>query len=173
MAVLEKEQVSEEVFALSNKRFGFVPNLLNVMNQHPYVLKMYADGVFLLEDNGVLNPKEQQIIYLAISAVNKCHYCVAAHGFVSKNVAGLSDEEINKVKNGELTNNERYNNLIEATRLIMEKQGWLEKSEVESLLAKGIDKLQVMEIIGLLSLKTLTNYINHIENTEVDAAFGV
>lgn len=172
MAKINQTQITKDIFALAEKRFGFVPNLIKALNKHPLVMKLYTDGVFLFEDNGLLTPKEQQVVYLAISAENKCYYCTAAHGFVAQKVAGLEAAEVESILNGKLSSNARYNALITSARLTLEKRGWLTTDDLKKLEDLGVGKEQIMEIIGLIALKTITNYVNHIEETPIDSAFN-
>lgn len=53
----------------------------------------------------------------------------------------------------------------------MEKRGWLTPEELRQAEAKGISRNRLYEIIAYIGLKTMTNYINHIAHTPIDAQF--
>jgi len=67
------EFTQAEVMARAEKMFGFAPNLIKEMSRNPTVAHTYLDGVRNLAQ-GVLTPAEQQIVMLAVSARNGCHY---------------------------------------------------------------------------------------------------
>jgi len=41
----------------------------------------------------------------------------------------------------------------------------------EALAADGIERAVLYEIVGLIGVKTISNYVNHIAGTDVDDAF--
>src|SRR5260370_32688082 len=59
-------------------KIGMVPNLFSTFAQSPAVL----DGYLAFSDalgKGVLTAKQREIIALAVSQANECHYCLSAH----------------------------------------------------------------------------------------------
>jgi hypothetical protein len=50
-------------------------------------------------------------------------------------------------------------------------RGWLGRPDLERLAAEGIGLPQLYEIVALVGLKTISNYVNHIAHTEIDEAF--
>lgn len=61
--------------------------------------------------------------------------------------------------------------IVETTRLILQKRGWLTAEELRNAEGNGISKTRLYEIIAYIGLKTITNYINHIAHTPVDSQF--
>jgi alkylhydroperoxidase family enzyme len=53
----------------------------------------------------------------------------------------------------------------------LSKKGWLPQENLEALEDRGIDQQQLYEIIAIIGLQTISNYINHIAGTEVDEEF--
>ena len=56
--------------------------------------------------------------------------------------------------------------------IVNETRGYPSEADIEALLAAGYTKQTVLEVVLGTSLKTLSNYTNHIVGTEVDAAFA-
>ena len=54
----------------------------------------------------------------------------------------------------------------------MEKRGWVDEADVRAFVDAGFDASQVLEVLVGVSLKTLSNYANHVAQTPVDAAFA-
>jgi len=166
---IDAQTRADEILLAVKQKWGFTPNLIKEMVVSPAVAQVYLNGQEMMAEASLTN-KEQQAIELAVAAYNECHYCTAAHGTLGK-LAGINSEDLAAIKSGGLPQDERSKALVSATRLILEKRGWLNADELQSLFAEGIDRAQVYEIIVLIGLKTISNYINHIAHTEVDRQF--
>ncbi len=68
-------------FDKCQEKLGFVPNVLRAYAFDPAKLKAFIDLVddLMLGDSG-LTKVEREMIAVAVSAVNHCHYCLTAHG---------------------------------------------------------------------------------------------
>mgnify|MGYP003347395456 CR=1 FL=1 len=71
----------EAYFAKCLEKLGFVPNVLRAYAFDNAKLKAFIDMVddLMLADSG-LTKLEREMIAVAVSAVNHCHYCLTAHG---------------------------------------------------------------------------------------------
>ena len=68
-------------FAKCQEKLGFLPNVLKAYAFDAAKLKAFIDMVddLMLGDSG-LSKLEREMIAVAVSAVNHCHYCLTAHG---------------------------------------------------------------------------------------------
>jgi uncharacterized peroxidase-related enzyme len=68
-------------FAKCEEKIGFVPNVLEAYAFDAVKLKAFIDMVddLMLGESG-LSKTEREMIAVAVSAVNHCHYCLTAHG---------------------------------------------------------------------------------------------
>lgn len=68
-------------FAKCNEKLGFVPNVLAAYAFDNVKLQAFIDMVddLMLGDSG-LTRMEREMIAVAVSAINHCHYCLTAHG---------------------------------------------------------------------------------------------
>ncbi len=152
------------------QRFGFVPRLFEeLVHVNPAVAAAYLQAGASLQE-GVLSPLEQQVVQLTVATWNACHYCTAAHGTAALRM-GLKPEQVDAILEGRLPENERLALLVEATRQALETRGWLSPEAVQALEARGLDRAGLYEIIALIGIKTITNYINHLAHTPVDEVF--
>jgi AhpD family alkylhydroperoxidase len=152
--------------------FGFVPNLIREMtDHHPGVGATYLAANDAIEENGVLTPAEQQAVILAISSYNDCHYCTKAHAAAGR-AAGLDPDAVAAINAGGLPDDKRLAGLVQATRRVMGKRGWLDADDLAGLEAKGVGRDAVYEIVAFVGIKTISNYVNHIADTPVDEAFA-
>jgi AhpD family alkylhydroperoxidase len=161
--------VQDAIFETVKRKFGFVPNLIREMAVNPAVARVYLEGQGALA-TGVLSPREQQAVQLAVSVYNECHYCRAAHGLASR-MAGVSPADIEAIQKGAPPEDSRLRSLVHATWLVLDMRGSLDHSDLRGLEAEGIDRPQLYEIVAIVGLKTISNYINHIAHTPIDAAF--
>lgn len=161
---------SLEVMAEYRERFGFVPNLVATLAASPAALNGYATGYGLLGQT-VFTPAEQQLIFLAASRANDCHYCVAAHSMAGK-MTGLPDEAVAAVRDGKTLLDPKLAAIADFTRKMIETRGHVSAKDIEDFLTAGHTPAQILEIILGVAVKTISNYMNHIAATPLDAAFA-
>jgi AhpD family alkylhydroperoxidase len=171
MATTTVQDQATEVQNQAKQAFGFVPNLITEMTEHnPGVGAAYLAVNGAIEEHGVLTPAEQQAVILAVSSFNDCHYCTKAHAAAGQQ-AGLSAETVTTINAGGLPDDERLRTLVQATRKVLGKRGWLSDTDLSDLEVQGVDRDALYEIVTLIGAKTISNYINHIAGTEVDEPF--
>ncbi|HET54839.1 MAG TPA: carboxymuconolactone decarboxylase family protein [Ignavibacteria bacterium] len=78
---------------------------------------------------------------------------------------------IEALRTGEPIKDEKLEALRKFTQTVVERRGWLEENDIEEFLSAGYNKAQLLEVIVGVVQKTLSNYINHIVQTPLDAAF--
>jgi len=158
----------EQVRELAKEFYGgFVPNQIKVLNEHsPAAARMYIATMDLVEQ-GELEDHEREAVILAVSRYNDCHYCTRTHAFLGRQ-AGLDQETIEAIHKGGLPADARLRTLVQATRRLLDKRGWLEEEDLESLEQAGVGRTELYEINTLIGLKIFSNYVNHVAQTEVD-----
>jgi len=155
----------------AKEAFGFVPNLIDEMaTNNPAVAQTYLASNGAIAD-GLLSAAEQQVVILAISGYNDCHYCTKAHAAAGKG-AGLDEGTIRTIVEGGLPSDDRQRALVRATKRVLGKRGWLGDADLSELNTEGVSRGELYEIITLIGIKTMSNYINHIAQTEVDPQFS-
>jgi len=168
--VSENEYV-ETVHEKAEQALGFVPNLISEMTtENPAMADVYLTAQGMLQNGGVLSPAEQQTVILAVSSYNDCHYCTKAHA-VAGQQAGLDAETVQTINSGGLPSNDRLRSLVRATRRILGKRGWLSDADETEFGDLGLGRPELYEIITLIGIKTMSNYVNHIAETTVDEPF--
>lgn len=162
---------AHEVNEMAREALGFVPNLVTEMtDENPAVGETYLSSQGILENGGVLSPAEQQAVILAVSSYNDCHYCTRAHA-VAGQQAGLTPETVETINAGGLPSDRRLRSLVRATRRIMGKRGWLSDHDEAEFHELDLGRPELYEIVALVGVKTMSNYINHIAGTPVDEPF--
>jgi uncharacterized peroxidase-related enzyme len=169
-AQVDDTDAVSEVFETVRRKYGFVPNLIRQMSVSPAVARVYLGGQQAME-GAALSAREQQVVQLAVSVYNECTYCRAAHRAGAK-AAGIAPADVEAIERGDRAEDPRVRALAEATWQLLDLRGWLGPKELEALEAQGLDRARVYEIVALIGLKTISNWVNHIAHTEIDAAFG-
>jgi uncharacterized peroxidase-related enzyme len=77
----ELEPELRDYFRACEEKLGFVPNVLKAFAFDNKKLKCFIDMVddLMLGESG-LSRLDREMIAVAVSAVNHCHYCLTAHG---------------------------------------------------------------------------------------------
>jgi AhpD family alkylhydroperoxidase len=150
-----------------SESWGFLPNLARVMAESPAALELLLAGYAALSANGTLSPAEQQLVSVVASRENDCEYCVAAHSTMALG-AGLSPEVLVAVRDGTRIDDPRLSVLRATTEQLVRNRGWLDAESKRSFVIAGYQPGQLLEIVGWLALKLLTNYTNHIAETPLD-----
>ncbi len=161
-------EASREALAKVKQRFGRLPNLYGIMAESPAAITGYSSIGAALQLS-TLTPAEQQLLMLVISRENGCDYCVAAHSAGARR-AKLDAEVIQAVRDGDPIPDARLQALGAFCQLVVEKRGWVSGEDIDAFLAAGFAKANVMDVVLVVGMKTISNYINHVAETELDAA---
>lgn len=167
---MKTDSTIDESLERIQRQLGFLPNLFKEMGQAPAVLGVYLKGQEAMS-KGSLTAKEQQVVQLTVAVYNDCQYCKAAHQWFGQKM-GLSPDEIQEIRSGVSQETDtQVANLVRATKLILENRGWIDPEELTRLEQQGITRVKLYEIIALIGLKTISNYINHIAETPIDEQY--
>jgi len=153
----------------AKKAFGLIPNLVGEFAESPAVIEGYLGLAGALKKSG-LTDLEREIVLISASVENGCHYCVAAHTTVTQ-AQGLDQAVIAAVRAGGPIADARLEALRAFTVAVVRERGWVSDAEVTRFLDAGWTRANVLEVVLGVGLKTISNYVNHIAGTPVDAAF--
>lgn len=156
----------------ARNKLGFIPNMYSVMANSPGLLDTYIHGYELFRAHSGFTPAEQEVVLLAISRENGCTYCVAAHSFIADKMSGVPVEVTNAIRDGAPIPDARLSALHDFARTMVVKRGLPDKADVATFLAAGFTERHILEIVLAISVKTLSNYANHLFHTPVDGAFA-
>jgi len=141
-------------------------NIFKSMANSPALLQAflaYSGGL----REGVLEPKERELIQLAVSEANGCSYCVSAHSGLGKQ-AGLSDDQVIAARKGQGLGDLKLDALAHFAVALHEKRGYVSNEDVAQLRSAGYADSHIAEAVGNYALATFTNYFNHVNQTPLD-----
>ena len=162
---------SKPLLHQAKQKLGFIPNLMAVMAESPATLESYLT-LNQLFDVTRFTVTERQLVLLSISRYRNCCYCLAAHGSIAK-MQNIPAEIVNAVYYNQPFNDDKLNALRTFTRAVLEEQGWIKQTALKKFYQAGYSQQHVLEVVLAISFKTLSNFINHINDTPIDSQFLV
>ncbi len=161
---------SKETLRNIQKGFGFIPNLMGTFANSPAVLNGYM-AMDAAWEKSTLSPKERQFILLATSVQNHCNYCKAAHSTALKHMMKVDADLVNAVREGKDLADSKLNALVKFTKEVVNERGYVSENTKSEVLKNGYNEVQMLEVIIGVALKTVSNYIDHLNPVEIDAGF--
>jgi AhpD family alkylhydroperoxidase len=154
----------------AQEKFGMIPNLFAKMATAPTLLQGYIQIADLFSQSS-LTPTEQQIVLLTTSRFNGCEYCMGAHSALAS-MGGVDAEVVNAIRNDQPISDPKLEALRQFAHRITEMRGWVDPARVQLFLEAGYTPSNVLEVVLGVGQKTLSNYTNHLVNTQLDAVFA-
>jgi uncharacterized peroxidase-related enzyme len=156
---------SQAILDNVNKMLGFVPNHYRLMSISPNALSGWAG--LMGPVSKTLDLKTREGIALAVSEANGCDYCLAAHSYVSTNMAKIPPEEIDLNRQGRSSNPKRQAAVAFAKALI-ETRGKVSDAQFAAIRDAGWTDANIIEMIALTAQFLLTNFMNNAVRTPID-----
>lgn len=167
----EAKSPAREVMDGAQQKMGMVPNMYRTMANLPALLGSYAHGYDLFRQQSGFSAPEQEVVFITISRENGCKYCVSAHSFLADNASGLAKEVTDALRDGKALPDAKLDALSQFTKVMFDTRGWPAKEDVTAFLNAGYEEKHVLGIVLALSVKTISNYANHLFDTPLDAPF--
>ena len=159
-------EASKPLLAAVKQQLGMVPNLMKLVGHSPAALEGYLSLNGALA-KGKLDVQLRERIALTVAEFNGCNYCLSAHGYLGRNVAKLSDGEIDAARDGH-SQNTRADAALQFARRVVEHRGRVTDTDLSTLRGAGFDEASVIEIVVTVALNVLTNYVNNVAQTDID-----
>ncbi|MFS4492599.1 carboxymuconolactone decarboxylase family protein [Maribacter sp. 2308TA10-17] len=165
--VPKREEVSEKnqaIFDNLEKALGFVPNLYATYAHSENALENYLT---LSGSKTSLNAKQKEVVNLAVSEVNSCSYCLAAHTAIGK-MNGFTDTQILELRGGQASFDSKLNALAGLAKNLTETRGAADNTVVDQFFNEGWTKENLVDTIVLVGDKTISNYLHKTTDVPVD-----
>src|SRR6056297_22883 len=166
------EGAAKEMLDGARAKLGFVPNMYRGMAINPGLLSTYLHGYAHFREQANFTPPEQEVVFLTISLANGCDYCMAAHSMLALNVSKLSEAHTQALRDGKALDDDKLEALRRFTHHMWETRGLPTKAEAEAFKAAGYSDIDRKSVVLAMAVKTISNYSNHVNQTDVDDAFA-
>ncbi len=98
---IEYEDASAEVRAvyddiMATRKTDWVNNFWKVLAHDPISLRRIWTNIKEVMGPGTIDPLVKEMLYVAISASNGCHYCIASHGAAARN-KGMTEAQYSEL----------------------------------------------------------------------------
>ncbi len=156
---------SKELFNAVQSKLGFIPNLIKVFGNSPATLKSYL-SLGELTGSGNFSNKFREQLALTIAEENACNYCLSAHTTIGK-MNGLSEEQTEQSRLG-FANDAKVQAGLQFAKAVTKNRGQVSSEALQTVKDAGFNDGDILEIVLNVVSNTLTNYVNHLADTEID-----
>ncbi|MFI5613241.1 carboxymuconolactone decarboxylase family protein [Amycolatopsis sp. NPDC051903] len=156
---------AKPILANVEAQLGFVPNMFQMIASNPTVLEVVTTLQGTL--SRVLDARTRHSIALAVSEANGCGYCLAMHSYVSSEFGGMSSDDIELSRAGSAVDPKRAAAARFAQQVI-ESRGQVSDADLAQVRDAGYTDPQILAIVTVAVQALLTNFINNVNQTDVD-----
>jgi uncharacterized peroxidase-related enzyme len=152
------EDVRERI-AVVQEKSGFVPNVFLALARRPDEFRaFFAYHDALIEKPGALSKAEREMIVVATSGLNQCHYCVVAHGAIlrirAKNPLIADQVAINHRK-ADVTPRQRA--MLDFALKVAARSHEIDEQDYEELRRHGFSDEDAWDIAAIAALFAMSN----------------
>ena len=166
-SVPSKDQVNENnqsIFQSLESGLGFVPNLYAYYAKHDTALKDYLQ---FSNRKITLSKKEKEVVNLAVSQINDCTYCLAAHNAIA-GMNGFEASQIEEIRRGSVHFDSKINALNNLTIAITANRGKIDDEVLQSFFDAGYNEQNLIDVIITIGEKTISNLIHNVTDIPID-----
>lgn len=164
--------IRERILAVQEKS-GFIPNIFLALAHRPDEFRaFFAYHDALLEKPGGLTKAEREMIVVATSALNQCHYCVVAHGAILRiraKHALVADQIAVNYRLADVS--ERQQTMLDFAVKVAGASHTIEKSDYAALGAQGFSQDDIWDIGAIASFFALSNRLANFANIPPNEEF--
>jgi uncharacterized peroxidase-related enzyme len=152
------EDIRDRIVAVE-QRAGFIPNVFLAWAQRPDEFRaFFAYHDALMEKAGGITKAEREMIVVATSSINHCHYCVIAHGAILRIRAKeprLADQVAINYLNAELSPRQRA--MLGFAVKVAERSHQIDAEDFGLLKRHGFTDEDIWDIGAITALFALSN----------------
>lgn len=168
---------TQKYFDICVDKIGFVPNVLrsyahNIDKLNAFTA-LYND--LMLADSG-LSKLEREMIAVVVSSINKCYYCLVAHGAAVRQLSGkpeLGEMLVMNYRVAPLTPREKA--MLDFAAKMTEASHRIEEPDRQALRDVGFSDADIWDIAGVAGFYNMSNRISSAvdkrPNEEYHASF--
>ena len=156
-----------------HEKAGFIPNVFLAWAHRPDEFRaFFAYHDALLEKEGGLTKAEREMIVVATSSLNHCHYCVIAHGAILRIRAKqplVADQVAVNYLNADLTPRQRA--MLDFAVKVAERSHEVNDGDLAALRGAGMSDEDIWDIGSIAALFALSNRVANMMALKPNAEF--
>ncbi len=148
-------------FQVCEEKLGMLPNVLQAYAFDQAKLRAFVDlyNEAMLAESG-LSRLEREMIAVVVSAINRCYYCLVAHGAAVRELSG--DPELGEmlVMNYRIAHlPERHRAMLDFAARLTERPYAVAEADRERLRSAGFSDADIWDIGAVAALFNMTNRV--------------
>src|SRR4051794_38430659 len=166
------DDIRNRLLAVQEKS-GFVPNVFLTLAYRPDEFRaFFAYHDALMDKDGGLTKADREMIVVATSAANQCHYCVVAHGAIlrirAKNPL-VADQVAINYRKADITPRQRA--MLDFAMQVAVASHTVGEEDIERLAREGFDEEDVWDIATIAAFFGMSNRIANVTSTRPNDEF--
>jgi AhpD family alkylhydroperoxidase len=161
-------EVSDEaktIFDQMTKSVGKMPNLYATIAYSGNALHSYI-AYTQAQAKGTFHGKEREAVYLIVSELNGCEYCLASHT-QSAMKFGWKEEETLLLRAGKIPDS-KWQAIYGVIQSIIAHRGEVSNELLSDFYAQGFNEAALMDLMVLVSVMSFTNYAYRLTKIPID-----
>jgi uncharacterized peroxidase-related enzyme len=157
------QDIRERLLAVQEKS-GFIPNVFLTLAFRPDEFRaFFAYHDALMERDGGLSKAEREMIVVATSSANSCHYCVIAHGAIlrirAKNPQ-IADQIAVNYRKADITPRQRA--MLDFAMKVSREAQLVSEADFTELAAHGFGQDDIWDIAAISAFFALSNRMANV-----------
>jgi uncharacterized peroxidase-related enzyme len=157
------DDIRTRILAVQEKS-GFVPNVFLTLAYRPDEFRaFFAYHDALMDKDGGLTKAEREMIVVATSSANQCHYCVIAHGAIlrirAKNPA-ISDQIAVNYRKADITPRQRA--MLDFAMKVSRKAHEIAEADFAAVASHGFSDDDIWDIAAISAFFALSNRMANV-----------
>jgi uncharacterized peroxidase-related enzyme len=157
------EDIRSRLLAVQEKS-GFIPNVFLALAYRPDEFRaFFAYHDALMERDSGLSKAEREMIVVATSSANQCHYCVIAHGAIlrirAKN-AEIADQIAINYRKADITARQRA--MLDFAMKVSQQAHLVSEADFAEMAAHGFSEGDIWDIAAISAFFALSNRMANV-----------
>lgn len=154
-------EATQKYFDICNDKLGMVPNVLQAYAFD--IDKLNAFTTFyndLMLANSGLTKLEREMIAVVVSSINRCFYCLTAHGAAVRELSGnpiLGEQLVMNYKTADIAPRQRA--MLDFAALLTTASAMVEEADRQTLRDHGFSDRDIWDITSVAAFFNMTNRV--------------
>tara|TARA_B110001450_G_C17513930_1_gene437604 strand:- start:24 stop:635 length:612 start_codon:yes stop_codon:yes gene_type:complete len=159
---------TKKYFNICEEKLGIVPNVLKAYAFNIDKLDAFTTlyNNVMLADSG-LSKLEREMIAVVVSSINKCYYCLTAHGAAVRKLSGdpiLGEQLVMNYRSSNI--NKKQMAMLDFAALMTENSKNIQESDREALRTNGFSDHDIWDIASVAGFFNMTNRVASATNMQ-------
>ncbi|MEL6751230.1 MAG: peroxidase-related enzyme [Pseudomonadota bacterium] len=157
----EVSEATQRYFDLCTEKLGLVPNVLRAYAFDDVKLRAFTDMYNdLMLGDSALTKLEREMIAVVVSSVNRCFYCLTAHGAAVRELSGdpaLGEMMVMNYRAADLDPKTRA--MLDFAVALTESPDMIDDEDRQALRDAGFDDRTIWDIASVAAFFNMTNRV--------------